>query len=156
MKRNLLLIALLFPFLLMQGCLKNKNECIAKTVQSEEAIMQAYAASHGMAYTRHPAGIYYQITNQGSGTPVTSNSRVSVIYTGKLLDDTVFDQATAATGFYPVSGFIVGWQYALPFLNKGGSLRLLVPSSLAYGCVGVGNIPANAVLYFDVQVADVQ
>ncbi len=156
MKKNILLFAALIPFLLMQGCLKNKNECIAKTVQSEEASMQAYASSHGIAYNRLSSGLYFQITAQGSGPVVTTSSRVSVIYTGKLLDDTVFDQATTATGFYPVTGFITGWQYGLPLLNKGGSIRLLIPSSLAYGCVGAGTIPANAVLYFDVQVVDVQ
>jgi len=156
MKKNILLLAAFLPFLLMQGCLKNKNECIAKTVQSEEGAMQAYANNIGMAYIRHPSGLYYQITNQGSGPAVTSNSRVSVTYTGKLLDGTVFDQATTPTAVYPVSGFILGWQYGLPFLNKGGTIRLIIPSSLAYGCVGAGTIPANAVLYFDVQVVDVQ
>ena len=156
MKKNLLLLAALFPFLLMQGCLKNKNECLAKTVQSEEATMQTYANSHGMAYTRHPSGVYYQIVSQGAGTAVTINSRVSVNYTGKLMDDTVFEQTSTPTTFYPVSGFILGWQYVLPFLNKGGSIRVLIPSSLAYGCVAIGNIPANSVLYFDVQVVDVQ
>lgn len=156
MKKIILLLTALIPLLLIQGCLKNKNECLAKTVQSEEAAMQAYAATIGMAYIRHPAGLYYQITNQGSGTAVTSNSRVSVIYTGKLLDGTVFDQATTATVPYPVSGFITGWQYGLPFLNKSGTIRLLIPSSLAYGCKVVGTIPANSVLYFDVQVVDVQ
>ena len=155
MKTSISLLALLSAFV-FQGCLKNKDSCLPKTVQSEEASMQAYANSHSMTYTRHSTGLYYQIVNQGTGPAVTGSSRVSVIYTGKLLDDTVFDQSPGGTQFYPVSGFITGWQIALPMLNKGGAMRILVPSSLAYGCVGVGAIPANSVLYFDLQVVDVQ
>jgi FKBP-type peptidyl-prolyl cis-trans isomerase FkpA len=157
MKRIFSIIAIL-SIVIFQGCLKNSNECLAKTVASEEATMQAYAASHSMTYTRHSTGLYYQIVTQGTGTAVTNTSRVSVIYTGKLLNDNIFDQSTGATAFYPVTGFISGWQIGLPLINKGGTIRLLIPSSLAYGCTDAagGAIPANSVLYFDVQVVDVQ
>lgn len=156
--KKILSLAVVFSTVIFSGCLKNKNECLAKTVASEEASMQAYAASHSMTYTRHSTGLYYQIVTQGSGTAVTGSSRVSVIYTGKLLNDNIFDQSTGATSFYPVSGFITGWQIGLPLINKGGTIRLLIPSSLAYGCTEAagGAIPANSVLYFDVQVVDVQ
>jgi FKBP-type peptidyl-prolyl cis-trans isomerase FkpA len=157
MKKLFSLLAIV-SVIFIQGCLKDKTPCINKTVASEEATMQAYANTHNITYIRHPSGLYYQIINQGTGNPVNINSRVSVTYTGKLLDDTVFDQATSPTQFYPVTGFIAGWQIGLTFLNKGGTIRLLIPSSLAYGCTdaGGGSIPGNSILYFDVTVSDVQ
>jgi len=72
-----------------------------------------------------------------------------------LLDGTTFDQQTDAskTG-WPLGSLIAGWQIGLPLIQKGGKIKLIVPSSLAYGCGG--NLPANSILYFDVHLVDVQ
>jgi len=50
---------------------------------------------------------------------------------------------------------IAGWQIGLPLIHKGGEIKLIVPSSLAYGC-GNGPLPANSILYFDIHLVDVQ
>ncbi len=145
-------IAAVFLFM-SNSCLKG-TDCKNKTVQSEDAAMQAYATANGLTVTQHPSGMYYQITNQGSGGYPPSTSSVSVRYTGKLLDGTIFDQASTATSFYPLSGFIAGWQIGIPLIQKGGSIKLIVPSAYAYGCKAVGNIPANSILYFDIDLID--
>ena len=155
MKKSLGLLFLIVP-VLFNACLKGDTPCIPKTVQSEEASIQSFASNHGMTVTRHSSGIYYQVMNPGTGATPTATSRVSVTYTGKLLDETVFDQKTTPTGLYPLSGFITGWQLGLPLISNGGTIRLLIPSSLAYGCTATGPIPANSVLYFEIQIVDVQ
>lgn len=138
------------------ACIKNSDTCKAKTIQSEDAAMQAYATSNGMTVTRHPSGMYYEIVNAGSGVTPTPSSRISVKYTGKLLNGTIFDVATTATAPYPISGFIAGWQVGIPLINKGGTIRLIIPSLLAYGCQANGIIPANSILFFEVELVDVQ
>jgi hypothetical protein len=52
---------------------------------------------------------------------------------------------------------IKGWTYGLVFLNKGAKAKLYIPSPLGYGSQSQGDaIPANSILIFDVEVADIQ
>ena len=139
----------------VSSCIKDTS-CKPKTVASEEAEMQNYATTIGMTATRHSTGVYYQILNQGSGPAPTFNSVLSVRYTGKLLNGTIFDSQTTNPVSFPLGQVILGWQVGLSLIQKGGVIRLIIPSSLAYGCQGRGTIPANAILYFDVELVDVQ
>jgi FKBP-type peptidyl-prolyl cis-trans isomerase FkpA len=72
-----------------------------------------------------------------------------------LLDGRVFDQQTNAIKPAGLGTLIAGWQIGLPLIQKGGEIKLIVPSSLAYGC-GNGPLPANSILYFDIHLVDVQ
>ncbi len=135
----------------------NKDEgCTEKTVQSEEGPILAYATSNGITATRHSSGIYYEIITAGDpALKPTLSSTVTAKYTGKLLDGTVFDAPTSAIEF-PLAGVISGWQLGLPLIGKGGRIKLMIPSSLAYGCTGRASIPPYAVLYFDVELTNVR
>lgn len=140
------------------GCLKNTptQTCTPATIASEEPTIIAYAGNNGINYTRDPSGVYYEIVSPGSGATPTLNSKVFVTYTGKLLNGSVFDQQTNAslTG-WQLGSLIQGWQIGLQLIQKGGKMKLIVPSSLAYGCNG-GPLPANSILYFDIELVDVQ
>lgn len=137
------------------ACIKN-DTCEAKTIQSEDAAMVNYAAANSMTVTRHSTGLYYEIINQGTGPTPTPSSRISVKYTGKLLNGTIFETVTTPTVPYPMGGFIPGWQIGIPLINKGGTIRLIIPSLLAYGCQPNGIIPANSILFFEIELVDVQ
>lgn len=147
--------AIVFCLLFFPGCIKDTG-CKAKTVESEEAEMQSYAASIGMATTRHSTGLYYQILNPGSGPAPTFSSLLYVRYTGKLLNGSVFDSQNGTPVSFQLGQVIAGWQIGLSLLQKGGVIRLIIPSSLGYGCRDNGPIPANSILYFDVELVDVQ
>ncbi len=155
MRRILSFFSVISVAVALSGCVKNTS-CKAKTVESEDAQMLAYASSIGMTPTRHSSGMYYQILNQGSGPAPTYSSLLYVRYTGKLLDGTVFDSATTTPISFNLGGVILGWQIGLSLLQKGGVIRLIIPSSLAYGCRDNGSIKANSILYFDVELVDVQ
>ena len=148
-------------FLLFSGisCIKDTG-CKNKTVDSERATIQSYAATNGIVGTEHSSGIYYQVMSPGSGPTPTTSSKIFVTYTGKLLDGTVFDSGTTpTTGTNPgwlLGGLIQGWQIGIPLIQKGGHIQLIIPSSLAYGCQGFGSVPGNAILYFDIALTDVQ
>jgi len=152
-----LIIALLFI-----GC-KADNGCKTVTPSSEESQITAFAAANGITAVKHGSGMYYQILAQGSGATPNLNSVVTVTYTGKRLDGTIFDQATTPTNFsfngQPtfLGSLIEGWKVGLPLIQKGGHIKLIVPSSMAYGCTGAPpTISANSILYFDIQLIDVQ
>ncbi|MGC8000340.1 FKBP-type peptidyl-prolyl cis-trans isomerase, partial [Salmonella enterica] len=57
---------------------------------------------------------------------------------------------------WPLNGLIEGWVIGIPLIKEGGSIRLLVPSALAYGCEGRSVIPGNTPLFFEVTLVDVQ
>lgn len=144
--------------LLATGCTKD-NTCKPVPVDNEKDVLEAFAASSGMTVTRHNSGLYYQIINPGGTARPGQLSRVFVRYRGTLLDGKVFDSQTnpGLTGF-GLSTLIEGWKIGIPLIGRGGSIRLLVPSALGYGCMGTGSgdngIPANAPLYFEIDLVD--
>ncbi len=141
---------------LFSGCLKD-DSCTPKTVQSEAAAMLGYANANGITPTTHPSGILYQIISAGAGATPTATSTVTVRYTGKFLDGRVFDSnATGNPTSLGLNQFIQGWQIAIPLIKKDGVIKMIIPSSLAYGCTGYGSIPGDSPLYFEVQLIDVQ
>ena len=154
MKKTFLIFCFSYLLLLCSSCLKGDEGCVPKTVQSEEGQMQAYASSNGITPTVHTSGLYYQIINAGTGAPPTLTSNVSVKYTGKLTNGTIFGQSSTPLTL-SLSTVIAGWQIGIPLIGEGGVIKLIIPSSLAYGCVANGSIPANSVLFFEVELVDI-
>ncbi len=78
------------------------------------------------------------------------------MYTGKLVNGTVFDQTPAGANATLVLGqLIVGWQKGLPLIGTGGKITLYIPPSLGYGSSAVGSVPANSILIFDIELAGI-
>lgn len=155
MKKFFLSISLVAILFAGDGCIKDTG-CIDKTVQSEQGAIVSYASAEGIIATAHSSGLYYQITNPGSGISPTASSTVFVKYTGKLLNGTVFDTQTASPVSFILGGTISGFQIGLSLIKKGGTIKLIIPSALAYGCNGSGSIPGNSILYFEIELTDVQ
>ena len=110
-----------------------------------------------MTVTAHPSGLYYQIISQGSGATANANSKIFITYDGRLLNGTQFDhQDVPNVSGWPLSGLIEGWKIGIPLIQKGGRIKLLVPSALAYGCEPYQTLPGSSVLYFDITLVDVQ
>lgn len=123
--------------------------------------MGDYAAQIGMTPTTHSSGMLYEILNPGTGTTATVDSYIAITYVGKYLNGEVFDQQsspnnTAGNPHWPLSSLIEGWKIGIPMIKEGGSIRLLIPSALAYGCEGRSIIPGNTPLFFEISLVDVQ
>ncbi|HEX6916103.1 MAG TPA: FKBP-type peptidyl-prolyl cis-trans isomerase [Chitinophagaceae bacterium] len=151
--RLLPLVLVLFSFSI-NSC--SENGCKPVRPDVEEPQMLAFASTNGITATKHQSGLYYQILNPGSGVTPTLSSKVYVTYVGKHMDGTVFDQTNTVVSFF-LSDLLEGWKIGLPLIRKGGHILLIVPSSLAYGCSSTsGAMPPNSILYFDIQLIDVQ
>jgi FKBP-type peptidyl-prolyl cis-trans isomerase len=93
----------------------------------------------------------------GTGAVVTASDTITVDYTGAVASTGVIFQSSKDTGqpaTFPLNGVIAGWTQGIPGMKVGGTRRLFIPASLAYGAnppSGSG-IPANADLVFDVTV----
>ncbi len=155
--KNYLVLLSGFMILTLTGCMKQEKACSPLSPASEEAQMTAYALANGITATKHSSGLQYEIVDPGAGATPTVNSKVYVTYTGKLLNGTVFDQsADPARSNWQLGGLIEGWKIGIPLIKKGGRIKLIVPSSLAYGCNDVNGLPGNSVLFFDITLVDVQ
>lgn len=151
--RNLVLIIL--PLLLVFGSCSKDNIDPQKQAQKDEATIVQFLADKNITAQRHASGIYYQITNPGTGSiTYSSNTTVSARYTGRLLSGAEFDKSAQPIAFQ-LGGVIAGWQIGVPLIQKGGKIRLFIPSGLGYGAGGQGPIPPNAVLDFDIELVDV-
>lgn len=124
----------------------------------EDALINTYMNANNLTgFTKTSSGLYYKIITPGTGTvEITDNSILTLKYTGKLFNGTIFDQtADGATASLLLGNLIQGWREALPMIKSGGHIQLLIPSELGYKLVGGGKIPPFATLYFDVEVTDV-
>ena len=121
----------------------------------DDQIISSYLTKNKLKATKTNSGLYYIITQQGLGKQVTNNSTLYVKYKGYLSDSTVFDENTTGTSI-SLNSVITGWQEGLTYFNVGGKGKLFIPSHLAYGKNVNGKVPANSVLFFDIEVLEIQ
>lgn len=99
------------------------------------------------------AGVHIIVFNEGDENKPNENSVVTVNYTGKLTDGTEFDMGENAS--FLMTNIIKGWQVGLKELGAGGSCQLIIPPTAGYGDTETGEIPANSVLIFDIELLNV-
>ena len=103
-------------------------------------------------------GLVVQDTTVGTGAVAEAGDTVTVNYTGKLANGTVFDTSVGKTPFTFTLGagqVIPGWDQGVAGMKVGGSRVLIIPPSLAYGAQDYGPIPANSTLTFEVDLLSV-
>ncbi len=148
---------ILLPALYL-GCNKSNNgqACTDVSPASEESQIVAYCNANSITYTKDSSGIYYQIIDPGTTPKPILTSTVSTIYTGKYLSGAIIDQSTTPYTA-PLNNLIQGWQIGLQLIGKGGHIKMVVPSSLCYGCYGVpvSDVPPNTIIFFDITLVDV-
>lgn len=149
---SLLIISCLF----LNSCGKADTGCQPIPVANEKVQLQAFCTANNINPSENTNGFLYEIIAPGSGLAITVNNTVSVVYTGKLMDGTTFT-SVATSQDIALSGVIDGWKLGIPLIRKGGRIKLVIPSALAYSCGGnLPAIPANAPIFFDITVNDVK
>jgi FKBP-type peptidyl-prolyl cis-trans isomerase len=143
---------------------QTEDNAAVEYTAADEALIKKYIADNKLPNARRlPSGLYYVRTSTDTtGVKATAGQTASVLYTGKLLDGTVFD-ASSKHGNTPFDfalgrgQVIPGWDLGVALMHKGEEGTLLIPSALGYGPDGAGSdIPPNAVLRFDVKLVDVK
>ncbi len=126
-----------------------------------EKFMKENATKDGVHVTK--SGLQYKILTDGVGLKPNTSSYAKIVYTGRLIDGTVFDTTmndttwvnTASSSY--VSYFVSGFQEALTKMNTGSRWEIYIPQSLGYGSESNGStIPAYSTLIFDVQLLGFQ
>jgi FKBP-type peptidyl-prolyl cis-trans isomerase FkpA len=105
-----------------------------------------------------PSGLQYEVLAEGDGEKPEAADTVRVHYEGSLGDGTVFDSSYSRneTEEIPLDRVIPGWSEGLRLMRAGSKYRLYIPSGLAYGEQGAGQvIPPNATLIFTVELLEI-
>ncbi len=121
-----------------------------------EAFLAANKTKEGVVAL--PSGLQYKILQAGTGEKPTLDDTVVCNYKGTFINGTEFDASEKHGGpaTFPVKGVIAGWTEALQLMPVGSKWQLFVPSNLAYGPNGPGEIGPNATLIFEVELVSIK
>jgi FKBP-type peptidyl-prolyl cis-trans isomerase len=140
---------------------KKQDAKKAEAKKAESGLLQKYLKQNKITEKPTASGLYYIEKAKGTGPQIHAGSKVSVQYTGTLLNGKKFDSSRDHGGkpFDVEVGkgsVIKGWEEGLLHMAKGGKATLIIPSSIAYGAQEMNGIPAYSTLVFDLEVVDVK
>ncbi len=104
------------------------------------------------------SGLQYVVEKEGEGAQPTAEDEVTVHYTGKLTDGTVFDSSVnrGEPATFPLNRVIPGWTEGVQLMKEGAKYTFFIPSDLAYGPQGIPNvIPPHSTLIVEVELIKV-
>lgn len=133
-----------------------EQEAMMKEAEAKEKpALDKYLADNKITTKATASGLIYIETKKGTGASPKATDVVTMNYTGKLLDGTIFDSSEGKEPIvYPLNQMIQGWIEGVQLMKKGGKAKLIVPSALAYGPRGGGPIPPYATLTFEMELLD--
>ncbi|MBR1798284.1 MAG: FKBP-type peptidyl-prolyl cis-trans isomerase [Bacteroidales bacterium] len=145
-----------------------------KRLQGSEAERIAeYVKANNITAKPNANGVYIIVNKKGNGQRVAAGTEVSMNYTGRLLDGTIFDSSrekdaregniyAAGRPYEPLTyqvgkmPLIPGWEEGVMGQTAGSRLTLIIPSAMAYGSQSVGGvIPPYSPLVFDIEILSV-
>ncbi|MBK5007095.1 FKBP-type peptidyl-prolyl cis-trans isomerase [Pseudomonas sp. S32] len=125
--------------LLQQHETQQADTATQKLQAAEVRFLANERARHGVHELQQ--GILYSEIQPGSGAQPKAAGKVQVNYVGWLPDGSVFDRSQSPQWFN-LNSVIEGWRVALPQMQAGAKWRLVIPSALAYGADGAGDLIA--------------
>ncbi|MFT7687064.1 MAG: FKBP-type peptidyl-prolyl cis-trans isomerase FklB [Candidatus Azotimanducaceae bacterium] len=129
---------------------------LSDNMAKAKAFLEENAKKEGVTVTA--SGLQYEVINSGEGKTPGPTDTVVTHYAGSFLDGSEFDSSISRgePTTFPVNGVISGWTEALQLMQEGDKWRLFIPPNLAYGERGVGPIPGNTALIFEIELITVK
>lgn len=104
------------------------------------------------------SGLQYKVIKTGIGLKPSLNDKVSVHFTGTLVNGKIFDSSyqTGRPFTTRLTDVIAGWKEALQLMPSGSKWIIYIPAELAYGAhTNQGAIPPNSTLIFEIELIQV-
>jgi FKBP-type peptidyl-prolyl cis-trans isomerase FkpA len=152
---------LLFPLLILSlvfASCSDDDDKVAEQLEKDIELIEQYLVDSNLTAQSTASGLYYIMEEEGTGNKPDVFSYVTVSYTGKLLDGSIFDEGEVSD--YPLYVYVEGWQEGVQLFKEGGKGTLFIPSKLGYGSAARissnDTIPSNSVLIFDFSLDKVE
>ena len=166
------------PFIPQGSFLKYYIKMIAvsdpnELLKAESGTIEKYIKDNKLNAQKTASGMYYVITQKGSGPMPAPGQKVQVNYSGYLLNGKLFDTSVEEVAkkwkethpdyqvrpSYQTFEFVLGqgqvikgWDEGIALLPVGSKAKLIIPSAMGYGNQAAGEIPPNSPLTFDVEL----
>ena len=140
------------------SCKKGSDLDAEAQFSADTTAIRSYVTANSIPVIKDKYGIFYQIITPGTGNLVyTGSTSVTVDYSGKVLGETTnFDSSSGTPVKFTLGSLITGWQIGIPYIQKGGKIRLFIPSAYAYGNQDQPGIPENSVLDFTIELTNAE
>lgn len=139
------------------ACKKNEKpfDDVAQ-FQIDTAAIRSFVTSKGLVMEKNEKyGIFSQKINPGTGDAIfNEKTLITADYEGRFLDGTVFDSRKDVE--FNLDGVIPAWQYGVPLIQKGGTIRFITPSFYGYKNIANNRVPANSILDFTVTIKEIK
>lgn len=139
---------------------KLNQEQMNQLRDSEAADMKSYLDRKNITAKPTESGLIFVENEKGNGPKPKKGQKVTVNYSGYLLNgkkfDSSYDRNEPITFTLGQGEVIAGWDEGIGMMNVGGTSTLVIPSVLAYGSNGQGDIPPFAPLVFEVQLLNAE
>jgi FKBP-type peptidyl-prolyl cis-trans isomerase len=151
-------IALLVSFGIAGACSSKDGSGIVAPADPATTSFSATLGVDLSKMTRTASGLYYQDFVVGTGAQAKTADSILVHYEGWLPNGNKFDSSIdrSTPAAFRLGKVITGWNEGVVGMRVGGTRRLVIPPSLGYGAAGVGSIPGNSVLVFNIQLLELR
>ena len=149
LKKITLYVSAFMGILILFSSCKKEYESIQSI---DDAKIQAYIKQNNLTMTKDASGFYYQVLSAGTGIPLVYKDSVFYTVSLKSLTGTSY----YSTGTYNVEGNYFGYlapeayRTALTGKNHGATVRVILPSYLAYGKNGTATVPSNEIIVAEI------
>lgn len=170
-------VFLLLFSLSLASCV-NEGENLNNILERDRASIERYIAENPIAAVREEFdsnfGIYlFWEEESGTGIKPEAFDTLKMDYTGRLLDNSVFDTSLESVArendiynsnrnyqpfevIFGIDRLVDGFEYALSKMDEGDKLIVIFPSIYGYGSERNGGIPANSPLLFEIDLLEVK
>jgi FKBP-type peptidyl-prolyl cis-trans isomerase len=133
----------------------------AKLKQAEPEKLNKYLVKNNIASTPLPSGLYFIESQAGSGNKPKTGDMVKINFAVSLIDGKELFSTVKNGGPMPVEigkpFENKGFEEAVAMMKKGGKAKLIIPSSLAFGEQGRGQMVAPfTTLLYDLEIVDIK
>lgn len=122
-----------------------------KDKQKFDKELKAFMKKEHLDLTKTSSGVYYKVVTPGKGKKILYNDKIRVMYKGRRMDGTIFDEKNSPVEFN-LKNLIPAWKEVIVGKKTGSVFFIATPPQMGYGSQEAGEIAPNSCLFFEIKV----